>query len=61
MATTSTSPALTSPFAALVNPALVQAAAERAAQLDLPKHRSTPWTVRDAEDDDETDERSDLN
>lgn len=47
--------ATTSPFAALVDPALVQAAAERAARLDLPRHRSTPWTVRDAEDDDAED------
>lgn len=50
-----------SPFAALVEPALVQAAAERAARLDLPRHRSTPWTARDADDDDETDAPGELN
>jgi hypothetical protein len=52
----------TSPFAALVNPALVQAAAARAALLDLPKHRSAPWAIRDAEgDDDDGIEAPELN
>ena len=43
----------TSPFAALVQPALVQAAAERAARLDLPRRKSNPWAARDIEDDDD--------
>ena len=50
MATTNTSP-----FAALVEPALVLAAAQRAERLDLPKRKSTPWAAREVEEDDEDD------
>lgn len=43
-----------SPFAAIVDPGVVQAAAERAEKLDLPRRRSESWVVRD--DDDEEDQ-----
>lgn len=44
-----------SPFAAIVEPDLVQAAAERAAKLDLPRRRSESWLVRDEDDEEDMD------
>jgi len=48
-----------SPFAAIVEPSLVQAAAERAARLDLPRRRSDPWTARDTNEGDEGNDSDD--
>lgn len=45
-----------SPFAAMVDPQRVHAAAERAARLDLPRRRSTPWAVRDEDETDDDDD-----
>jgi hypothetical protein len=52
-----------SPFTALVEPAVVQAAAERAERLDLPRRTSKAWTSHghDASEDDDDDSDMDLN
>ena len=49
-----------SPFAALVNPAVVQAAAQRAERLDLPRKTSKAFAAYGRDVDDDEDDELDL-